>query len=66
MSARNAPDNANGEYSTEVFDQLVRDSIIRRIDKLQGEELLNTLGFLIQRDRRKSAEEPPAGLYPIA
>lgn len=50
---------------TETFNQMVRDTINRRLSTLDGEELLNTLGFMIQRERRKSAEEAPAGLYPL-
>jgi len=49
-----------------VFREMVRSTIVRRIDGLDTEELLNTLGFLVQRERRKSAKEPPEGLYPIS
>jgi len=48
-----------------VFREMVLKTVTRRLDRLSTEELLNTLGFLIQRERRKSAEEEPVGLYPI-
>lgn len=56
---------ATDDTSTEVFNQMVRDSIIRRLKNLDGDELLNILGFMIQRERRKSADERVVGLYPI-
>jgi hypothetical protein len=45
---------------------MVRDTLARRLDAMSTEELLDVLGFLIQRERRKSADERPEGLYPIA
>jgi len=50
----------------ETFNEMVRLTIERRLRRLDSEELLNTLGFLIQRERRKSADEAPVGLYPIS
>lgn len=44
---------------------MVRQSIQRRLEGLETEELLSTLGWMIQRERRKRHEELPAGLYPI-
>jgi len=52
--------------SEEVFDGMVRKTIGRRLDGLDGEGLLDVLGFLIQRERRARQAEPPPGLYPIA
>jgi hypothetical protein len=49
----------------ELFMEAVRQSVVRRVGAMDTEELLNVLGFIIQRERRKSAEEPPPGLYPI-
>lgn len=56
----------NTPPSDELFREMVLRTIERRIHKLSTEEILDTLGFLIQRDRRKSADEAPVGLYPIA
>lgn len=52
--------------SEEVFNEMVRKTISRRLDGMNGEGLLDTLGFLIQRERRARQDEPPPGLYPIA
>lgn len=49
----------------DVFDDMVRQTVKRRLEAMSTEELLNTLGWMILRERRKSADEPPAGLYPI-
>ena len=55
----------NTPPSDELFREMVQRTLERRLRTLSTDELLNTLGFLIQRERRKSAEEEPVGLYPI-
>ena len=52
--------------SEELFREMVLKTLERRLRGLSTDELLNTLGFLIQRERRKSADEAPVGLYPIS
>jgi len=52
----------SAEANQDVFDDMVRQTIKRRLERLTTEELLDTLGFLILKERQKSAggDKPPA------
>lgn len=43
------------ERNQELFDEMVMQTISRRLKAGDSEQLLDTLGFLIQRERAKSA-----------
>ena len=43
------------ERNQELFDEMVMQTISRRLKAGDSEQLLDTLGYLIQRERAKSA-----------
>ena len=43
------------ERNQELFDEMVMQTICRRLRAGDSEQLLDTLGYLIQRERAKSA-----------